>query len=202
MFGDAPTSIIIVYPKDYYEIASKLKHEISKEQNLDSTIWSTDQYRDNIPTLSGKSHVVFIGDENENEFAKPYYDSMNTLFLHKGGCYGFDGTKAIVFGLDNAALRELTHTRTKNYLSPGRQPLDFQKELSGLLVLQGEEKDSESANKISRFARGALAKASHLSTLAEDRFKASALRKERSVIATELFLQYGLNAWVSGNTGS
>ncbi|WP_420389609.1 hypothetical protein [Marinobacter sp.] len=202
MFGSAPTSIIIVYPKGYYEIASKLKHEISKLENLDSTIWSTDQYRDNIPTLSGKSHVIFLGDGNENEFVKPYYGVMKTLFLHQGACFGFDGTKAIVFGLDNSALRELASARPKNYVSPENQALNFNDEISGLLDVQLKDESSEPLNRFSRFARGALAKASEMSTLTEEKFRASATRRERATLAVDIFLKYGLDAWTSSNKDS
>lgn len=90
--------VIIVYPKDYEDLAICLQHEISKLEGFDSTAWILDIYEQNRPTLSGRNHILFIGNSEENKFTKIYMSQITTLINTEGACYGRDGSKAVVFG--------------------------------------------------------------------------------------------------------
>jgi len=90
--------VIVVYPENYEELAIALQHEISKVDGFDSAAWTLELYRQNIPTLSGRSNVIFIGDTDENRFSKMYLSQISNIVNINGACFGSDGSKAVVFG--------------------------------------------------------------------------------------------------------
>lgn len=90
--------VIVVHPKDYEELGIRLQHAISKEEGFDSVAWTIDLYRQNMPTLSGRSYVIFIGNAEENPFSKIYLSQIAKVVNLHGACFGRDGTKAVVFG--------------------------------------------------------------------------------------------------------
>jgi len=90
--------IIVVYPKSYEELAIVLHHEISKVDGFDSAAWTIEHYKQNMPIISGRSYVIFIGDAEENRFSKMYLSQISNVVNINGACFGKDGTKAVVFG--------------------------------------------------------------------------------------------------------
>lgn len=98
--------IIVVYPEHYEDLAMVLTHEISKVDGFDSAAWTLEFYRQNMPTLSGRSYVIFIGDAEENPFSKMYLSQISNLVNIKGACFGRNGSKAVVFGDGNLEQKE------------------------------------------------------------------------------------------------
>lgn len=90
--------VIVVYPEDYEELAIALQHEISKLNGFDSAAWTIQLYKQNMPTLSGRSYVIFIGNAEENRFSKMYLSQISNIVNINGVCFGRDGSKAVVFG--------------------------------------------------------------------------------------------------------
>ena len=98
--------VIVVYPEDYEELAIALQHEISKVEGFDSAAWTIEIYKQNMPTLSGRSYVIFIGDAEENKFSKMYLPQISNIVNINGVCFGHDGSKAVVFGMGNLAQKQ------------------------------------------------------------------------------------------------
>lgn len=90
--------VIVVYPDHYEELAIALQHEISKVDGFDSAAWTVELYKQNMPTLSGRSYVIFVGDAEENRFSKMYLSQISNIVNVNGACFGKDGSKAVVFG--------------------------------------------------------------------------------------------------------
>lgn len=90
--------VIVVYPEIYEQLAITLQHQISKQDGFDSAAWTIAHYRQNLPTLSGRSHVIFLGDGDENPYSRIYLEQIDQIVNQQGACYGFDGSKAVVFG--------------------------------------------------------------------------------------------------------
>ncbi|MEN0585182.1 MULTISPECIES: hypothetical protein [unclassified Kosakonia] len=90
--------VIVVYPEVYEGLAIALQHEISKVDGFDSAAWTLELYRQNMPTLSGRSNVIFIGDPDENRYSKMYLSQISNIVNINGACFGSDGSKAVVFG--------------------------------------------------------------------------------------------------------
>lgn len=93
--------IIVVYPDDYEDLALAMQHEISKVDDFDCSAWSIEHYKQNAPTLSGRSFVIFLGTAEENRFTKTYQSQISRIVNINGACLGWDGSKAIIFGEGN-----------------------------------------------------------------------------------------------------
>ncbi|WP_104097157.1 hypothetical protein [Stutzerimonas kunmingensis] len=93
--------IIVVYPDDYEDLAVAMQHEISKVDSFDCSAWSIEHYKQNAPTLSGRSYAVFLGTPDENRFTKMYQPQISKIVNVNGACLGWDGSKAIIFGEGN-----------------------------------------------------------------------------------------------------
>jgi hypothetical protein len=90
--------IIVVYPDDYENLALAMQHEVAKVDGFDCTAWTIEHYKQNSPTLSGRSFVIFLGTAEENRFTKTYQSQISRIVNINGACHGWDGSKAIVFG--------------------------------------------------------------------------------------------------------
>ena len=90
--------IMVVAPDEYADIARKLVHIISSKDNYSSACWTIKKYKDNEQTIRGSQYVIFLGNEDQNELTKDYLQVINLEHDKGGVCYGFDGTKAVVFG--------------------------------------------------------------------------------------------------------
>jgi hypothetical protein len=92
--------IIIVAPELYQNLARKLSHEISKKAGgFNGACWTIKQYEDNEFQLGGVRHVIFIGNVDENKLTKAYLPIIvDKLQNQAGACYGYDGSKALIFG--------------------------------------------------------------------------------------------------------
>lgn len=93
--------IIVVYPDGYEDLALAMQHEISKVDDFDCSAWSIEHYKQNAPTLSGRSFVIFLGTAEENRFTKIYQSQISRIVNINGACLGWDGSKAVIFGLGN-----------------------------------------------------------------------------------------------------
>ncbi len=93
--------IIVVYPDDYEDLALAMQHEISKVDGFDASAWSIEHYKQNAPTLSGRSYVIFLGTAEENKFTKTYQSQISRIVNINGACLGWDGSKAVIFGEGN-----------------------------------------------------------------------------------------------------
>jgi len=90
--------IIIVAPKKYKNQARKLSHEISKKNMCNAAVWSIEQFEDNEFQLGGNRYAIFIGSPDENSLTKDFLPIIENLKNHEGICYGYNGTKAVVYG--------------------------------------------------------------------------------------------------------
>ncbi len=90
--------IIIVAPKQYKNQARKLSHEISKKNMCNAAVWSIKQFEDNEFQLGGNRYAIFIGSPDENSLTKDFLPIIDNLKNNEGICYGYNGTKAVVYG--------------------------------------------------------------------------------------------------------
>ncbi len=90
--------IIVVSPDQYKDLARKLAHEISKVNECNGAFWGVKQFEDNEFQLGGSRYVIFMGNSDENPLTKDFLSVINKVNNQAGACYGFDGTKAVVFG--------------------------------------------------------------------------------------------------------
>lgn len=113
--------VIVVYPDEYEDVAIILQHEISKLDGFDSAAWTIEHYKQNCPTLSARSYVIFLGNAEENPYSKVYLPQIDNLVNIQGACYGRDGSKAVVFGegkLEQKAALEALASK-QNYALAG-----------------------------------------------------------------------------------
>jgi hypothetical protein len=92
--------IIIVAPEQYSDLGKRISHEISKNENSSSAFFTPKQFEDNQMKITGKQLAIYIGDPEENKLTKEYLPIIKTqLPDNKAGVfYGYDGSKAIVYG--------------------------------------------------------------------------------------------------------
>lgn len=210
MFGPQTKSVMVVYPKGYYDIAQFLKHAISKHESLDSTVWTVEQYQQNLPTLSGKSYVIFLGSEKDCPLAKPFHDQVESVTFHEGACYAMDGPKALVYGLDVATLEKFAES------GPDKTYVDFNGASIGFapepLEIEASPDEGSAKTGAGRFGKLALAWvvaaqgsnvawASGVAAFAaaekvKGMWSASDQRLENTKTASKLFLECGLPQWL------
>lgn len=209
MFGPQTTSIIVVYPKGYYDVATSLEHAISKHDRLDSTLWTVEQYQQNLPTLSGKSHVIFLGTEKDCPVAKPFHDQVESVTFHEGACFAVDGSKALVFGLDTPTLARFSEAGPdKNYVGSDGEPISFVSEPEEA-EMEPVESSPEGRGRFAKAGWRALTGANTLmNNMASSRVAARAAEKvkgmwsasdqriENTKTASVLFLERGLLQWL------
>jgi len=94
----SPKEVIIVAPETYRGLARKLSHEISKIPCCNGAVWTIKDYEDNEFQLGGNRYVVLIGSSEENSVTKDFLSVINTLHSRAGAYFGYDGTKAVIFG--------------------------------------------------------------------------------------------------------
>lgn len=210
MFGPQTKSVMVVYPKGYYGVAQFLKHAISKHERLDSTVWTIEQYQQNLPTLSGKSHVVFLGAEKDCPLAKPFHDQVESVTFHEGACYAVDGSKALIYGMDVATLEKLAESGSdKTYVDFNGAPIDFAPDPIEIESSRDEGYAKIGVGQLGKLAWGfgaavnIVAPAS-IAALAAVRaaekvkgmWSASDQRLENTKTASKLFLEHGLPQWL------
>ena len=93
--------IIVVAPNEYATFARQICHEIAKLEGYNAAFWSIKQFEDNEFQLGGNRYAIFIGNANENKYTKDFLPVIINLKNKAGVNYGFDGTKAVVFGDGN-----------------------------------------------------------------------------------------------------
>lgn len=95
---DLMSQVIVVAPKKYADIARRVAHDLSKQPGVEATFWKTEHYRDNESQVSAKQPVLFLGDEDENEFSTAYCSCISNWQSMAGAHYGYDGARAIAYG--------------------------------------------------------------------------------------------------------
>jgi len=90
--------IIIVAPKQYKDLARRLSHEISKKPGFNGAFWTINKYEENEFQLGGNRYVILIGNPDENRITEGFLPLIKAIQNQAGACYGFDGSKAVVFG--------------------------------------------------------------------------------------------------------
>ncbi len=91
-------NIIVVAPDKYKDFARELSHNISKQDECTSSYWSIKHYENNESTICGDQFVIFIGNHEENSLTKGFIKVIRNLKNNYGACYGYDGSKAVLFG--------------------------------------------------------------------------------------------------------
>ncbi len=179
--------IIIVAPDKYKDVSRILAHEISKIPGCKGASWTIQHYEDNEFQLGGQRYAIFIGNSDENPLTKNFSPVIRNLENHDGACFGFDGSKAIVFGGGK-----------KLYLPPNLKAIVF-----------GDGKNISMANTLVKtftwndFGRILMGDG----RLVEERFKEleeclyllQLLRKQTKT-AADLFLKKQFYNWVGINT--
>ncbi|MEM5513386.1 hypothetical protein WNY79_10880 [Pseudoalteromonas sp. AS84] len=203
MFSPKPKSIIVVYPKEYYKIATYLKHNISLNENFDSTLYTIEHYKQNLPALSGKSYVVFLGTEKECPVAEPFHSFIEEITFYKGACFGMTGTKSIVFGLDSQTVKKFIDNKPeKKYVDLDGKSISFSNngKLSKLGFISSNSIIKASLRNplflTSAIIGGVgISAAGQITDRAKDMWNASEQRMENIEIACNLFIEYGLSKW-------
>ncbi len=93
-------SIIVVAPDKCAKVARSIVHYISKNfaaKGFDASYWTLKHFEGNECQLAGSQKIIFIGDESENKYSSHYLPHLKLNNNH-GICYGYDGSKAVVYG--------------------------------------------------------------------------------------------------------
>jgi len=91
--------IIVVAPEQYRDLARKLSHEIAKKTGLDGSYWTIKQYEDNEFQIGAARYVILLGNSDENTLTKDYLPIIGEKLINRSGaCFGYDGSKAVVYG--------------------------------------------------------------------------------------------------------
>ena len=98
--------VLVIYPDTYEELALVLQHEMSKLDGFDAAAWTVDHYKQNLPTLSARSNVIFLGNSEENRYSGIYLPQVATIVNISGACFARDGNKVVVFGEGNLKQKE------------------------------------------------------------------------------------------------
>ncbi len=109
--------VLVIYPDEYEELAFVLQHKLSKLDAFDAAAWTVDHYKQNLPTLSARTNVIFLGGSEENRYSKIYLSQIKNIVNKCGACFGRDGSKAVVYG--EGSLEQLkafnAHSRVINW---------------------------------------------------------------------------------------
>jgi len=89
--------IIVIAPNLYMDIARTLSHEISKLSGYTSSVWTIRHYVEKECKLNGNQYAILIGNPTENRLTKDFLSIINNLNNQEGACYGFNGSKAVIF---------------------------------------------------------------------------------------------------------
>jgi hypothetical protein len=99
--------ILVVAPDPYRYLARKLSHEIAKKTGLNAAYWTIKQYEDNEFQVGAARYVILLGNPDENPLTKDYLPTIGKNLINRyGACYGYDGSKAVVFGEGNLDQNE------------------------------------------------------------------------------------------------
>ena len=71
-----------------------------KDDTVAAAIWSPKQYKDNLPTLTSRTHIVFLG---LNDVAKEQMLGISNMVDLHGMHYGWLGKRAVMY-IDNEAV--------------------------------------------------------------------------------------------------
>jgi hypothetical protein len=195
--------VIVVYPDNYEELAIALQHEISKVDGFDSAAWTLEHYKQNMPTLSGRSYVIFIGDAKENKFSKVYLSQISNIVNIKGACFGRDGSKAVVFGKGKLEQKGIFKAlkRKWNGQAASKRELGYGQAASGVLGATVAGAFLAAVPLVPLAMGGALGSVGYqVVKYFKSKSVAKELRYEQTKLAIYNFVLMELDAWV-GNEG-
>jgi hypothetical protein len=95
---DSKNEVIVVAPEKYKDIARTLTHEIYKRHGVNTFLWDIQQYEKKECELNAGKYVLLIGNEKENSLTKCFLPVIKSMSEMVGACYGYDCSKALVFG--------------------------------------------------------------------------------------------------------
>jgi len=182
------TSITIVAPKHYFDLARRTSHEISKQEGLSSTCWTIKEFIQNQKQISDEQHVILIGDSKENELTKEYLPIIRGKFPNnKAGVFlDHDGSKAIVYGEGDL-----------------KQVEEFSKLYTGIMTGQIEVKgENTNLNDIGSFIISAILLGfigtgfMGIYKYVGKKKKIRKLQRAQTELALALFLMGGMNKWL------
>ena len=91
--------VIVVAPNQYKDLARKLSHEISKKGGFNGACWTIKDYEANEYQVGSLCPVILLGNADENKLTKDYLPLVGDKLQNRAGaCFGFDGSKGVVFG--------------------------------------------------------------------------------------------------------
>ena len=91
--------IIVAAPEQYRDLARKLSHEMAMKTGLDVSYWTIKQYETHEFELGSARCVILLGNPDENNLTKDYLPIIGDKLKNRAGaCFGYDGSKAVVFG--------------------------------------------------------------------------------------------------------
>ena len=90
--------IIVVAPEGYSNLGRQLAHRISKINGFSAAYWTKKQYTDTELRIPNSTYILFLGNEDENKITKDFLPAVAALKNRAGACFGYDGSKAFIFG--------------------------------------------------------------------------------------------------------
>lgn len=91
--------LIIVCTDDYKDMSRRLVHHLAKIQDITPIMWDIAFYEQNEFQQVGARNILFVGNPEENKFTKAYLPNIEKNLVNNNGvCYGYDGSKAVIFG--------------------------------------------------------------------------------------------------------
>ncbi|MCC1497935.1 hypothetical protein [Alcanivorax sp. 1008] len=173
--------IIVVAPKQYKDLARKLAHNISKQPGYSCTFWTVVHYEQNEFSVASSQHVILIGNEEENSVTKSLISEIGNIKNKAGACFGFDGSKAVVFGTGELEQGE-----------------EFKSLVVATSALINEKEDSGSMGKLlaKQYLAVALVPGIGLMKLVSMIGRQKRLRLSQTNTALTLFLDEMFDKWV------
>lgn len=191
-------SVLIIAPNDYLDDAELLAHEIAKIDHLDVASWTIKQYQSSKATISAKQLVIFLGDSQENPGSATYLKVIKNIVNKHGVCWGFDGSKAVIYG-DGNLLNQHYLTMLVDSIKNGK-------------YFSGEKVDDNlrRALAVSFFTQAATSGALYslspfalIGKLILDKFNKSKrqceLKKQQVEVGATLFLAESLDEWLGND---
>lgn len=181
-------TILIVAPEQYSDLARRISHEISNKEGFHSSYWTIPQFKANEISTSGNQYAIVIGNTDENEFTKVYLPVIKSILPeNKAGIfYGFDGSKAIIFGDGN--LKQVFEFRKL-----------YKRIKNGEIIVDGENSPTKksvlyivSAALLGIIGIGLMSLSMHINKKKREQ----KLRKIQTELALSLFLNCEFNKWL------
>lgn len=97
-------NIQVVAPTHYETIARQLAMQITKKKKINSAFYIEKRYEDNEFTTTTNQLSIFIGSPDENKYTLAYLEDNDKLKVEAGAYYGYNDSKAFIYGNGNLRL--------------------------------------------------------------------------------------------------